>query len=186
VQDDPEFRWMTYRQLADSLGVSLRAAEARVRRAGWRREPGNDGAARVAVPEGALREAARGNTDERTGRDTNPHGLDLMLRRLATELDQAQTLLDQRTGELAEAREALAEQKGTVIGLKEAVRIAEAATTEAAYRASEAGRQASDARKEAELAEARAREESQRADRADEELSRLRARGWWARLRNRD
>ena len=43
-------RWMTYRELATALAVSLPAAEARVRRGRWVKRPGNDGTIRVAVP----------------------------------------------------------------------------------------------------------------------------------------
>jgi hypothetical protein len=47
-------RWLTYRELATSLGVSLPAAEARVRRGRWVKRPGNDGTMRVAVPAAVL------------------------------------------------------------------------------------------------------------------------------------
>lgn len=45
---------LTYRELADRLGVKLDSARRTARRKGWRREPGNDGTARVHVPIDAL------------------------------------------------------------------------------------------------------------------------------------
>ena len=66
--DEPAARWMTYRELAEELGVSLRAAEARARRhvkAGkWRHRVDNDppNAARVLVPPADL-EMAQGSTE---------------------------------------------------------------------------------------------------------------------------
>ena len=48
--DESGARWMTYRELAAALSISLPAAEARVRRGKWRKQEGNDGALRVSVP----------------------------------------------------------------------------------------------------------------------------------------
>lgn len=45
---DTEF--LTYRELADRLGIKLDSARRMARRKGWRRETGNDGTARVHVP----------------------------------------------------------------------------------------------------------------------------------------
>ncbi|PDS61266.1 hypothetical protein CO653_34150 [Rhizobium anhuiense] len=45
---------MTYRELADRLGVKLESARKTVRRKGWRRVDGNDGTIRIAVPVEAL------------------------------------------------------------------------------------------------------------------------------------
>ena len=67
---EAEPRWMTYRALADELGISLRAAEARARRnvrmGRWRHRIDNEPpkAAQVLVPPAdleAMRGAWRGN-----------------------------------------------------------------------------------------------------------------------------
>lgn len=54
MNDSPATRTLTYRELADALGISLRAAEARARRrirqGNWRPFKGNDGIARFVVP----------------------------------------------------------------------------------------------------------------------------------------
>ena len=49
---------LTYREIADRLGVSIPAAKMRVKRAQWPVTKGNDGKARVTVPSDALPEAA--------------------------------------------------------------------------------------------------------------------------------
>ncbi|MBS1026529.1 hypothetical protein [Gluconobacter cerinus] len=54
---------LTYRQLADRLGLSLEAARARVRRGGWLKITDNHGTVRVSVPVFAL-----SKTPERTER----------------------------------------------------------------------------------------------------------------------
>jgi hypothetical protein len=43
--------WLTYRELAAKLGVSVEAARRRALRARWSRQSGNDGKARVLLPE---------------------------------------------------------------------------------------------------------------------------------------
>jgi hypothetical protein len=51
--DDDEFvRWLTYAQLAESRGISKDSATRMAFRNKWRRQVGNDGTARVAVPAG--------------------------------------------------------------------------------------------------------------------------------------
>lgn len=53
VTDDS--RWMTYAELAMARGIKEPAAVRLVQRRGWERQPGNDGAVRVAVPVPELR-----------------------------------------------------------------------------------------------------------------------------------
>ena len=68
---EAEPRWMTYRALANELGISLRAAEARARRnvrtGRWRHRIDNEPpkAAQVLVPPADL-EAMRGGTEGST------------------------------------------------------------------------------------------------------------------------
>ena len=45
-------RWLTFAELAAEMGVSANAARSRAIRRRWRRQTGNDGMARVLVPEG--------------------------------------------------------------------------------------------------------------------------------------
>jgi hypothetical protein len=57
MSDTPSRQWMTYREIAEALGLpSAKAGEAKARRAKWERQIGNDGFARVAVPVSILEE----------------------------------------------------------------------------------------------------------------------------------
>ena len=47
-------RWLTYAELAGELGTSAEGARRRAQRGRWTRQRGNDGLARVLVPEDAL------------------------------------------------------------------------------------------------------------------------------------
>lgn len=51
--DDEEFvRWMTYAELGRARGINIASATRLAFRRKWKRHPGNDGTARVAVPIG--------------------------------------------------------------------------------------------------------------------------------------
>jgi hypothetical protein len=113
-------KWMTYRELADTLGISLRAAEARARRnirAGrWRHRIDNDAAraARVLVPHADLRRDTVGPTHpltvEATAGATNPHTINVLLAELK----------DSREAE-AMQRERAAKAEGEALALREAL-----------------------------------------------------------------
>ncbi|MGB5862655.1 MAG: hypothetical protein WBH52_29990 [Pseudomonas aeruginosa] len=46
--------YLTYRELADRLGIKLESARKTVLRKGWKRIQGNDGIARIVVPNASL------------------------------------------------------------------------------------------------------------------------------------
>jgi septal ring factor EnvC (AmiA/AmiB activator) len=46
--------WLTYAEISDAFGINGNSARALVRRKRWPRQPGNDGATRVAVPDEEL------------------------------------------------------------------------------------------------------------------------------------
>src|SRR6516162_6734123 len=56
--DDSTTEWLTYEQAAERLHVSPAAVRARALRGGWRRQPGNDGKARVLITADVVRAAA--------------------------------------------------------------------------------------------------------------------------------
>jgi len=67
--------WMTYAQLAEARGISLRAAVRMTQRQRLRRQPGNDGKVRVLVPRDMLKPSHRASQDD--GRDVlRPPGQD--------------------------------------------------------------------------------------------------------------
>src|SRR5215212_3835807 len=50
----PDTRWMTYREMAEFLGMKEESARRRAQREGWPRQLGNDGRTRVGVPGDAI------------------------------------------------------------------------------------------------------------------------------------
>jgi hypothetical protein len=49
-----DVRWLTYEEMATELGIERESARQLVKRKRWPRRPGNDGRARVGVPEDAF------------------------------------------------------------------------------------------------------------------------------------
>jgi FtsZ-binding cell division protein ZapB len=66
MDDESAFRWMTYAELADARGISTASAIRLTFRKKWRRQAGNDGIARVAVPNGE-------ETPRREAKDDDTH-----------------------------------------------------------------------------------------------------------------
>ena len=56
--DGSTAEWLTYEQAAERMHVSAAAVRARALRGGWRRQPGNDGKARVLITADVVRAAA--------------------------------------------------------------------------------------------------------------------------------
>jgi hypothetical protein len=123
---DAEPRWMTYRELADELGISHRAAEARARRqvrAGrWRHRNDNDAlkTARVLVPPAdldSMRQDTAGDTPPGTQGDTvpgaprdmeggtDPHGISLLLDALKASHERELAARDELMSELRKRAE---------------------------------------------------------------------------------
>ena len=65
--------WLTYREIGARLGLNVEAVRTRVRRAGWRTQPGNDGRARVLVPDRAFVEPV-GQSSDRVNDGVNKTG----------------------------------------------------------------------------------------------------------------
>lgn len=191
-------RWMTYAELASRLGVEVDSAKRRVARAGWRRQAGNDGRVRVAVPLTLAKVEVDTSIskDSKDGRQTDGGGVDsaasvspLALRMLAAAeaaAEAARAALAERTRELAEARETVARREGELAGLREALRVAEAAVAEVKDRAEKARGEAQTIAQMVAENERRAAVVRREADEAQATLARLRQRGWLARLLNRE
>ena len=62
--------WLTYREIGARLGLNVEAVRTRVRRAGWRTQPGNDGRTRVLIPDRAFVDPVRPD-DEGVNRQVN-------------------------------------------------------------------------------------------------------------------
>jgi DNA repair exonuclease SbcCD ATPase subunit len=145
---EAEPRWMTYRALADELGISVRAAEARARRnvrmGRWRHRIDNEPpkAAQVLVLPAdleAMRGGTEGNTAPLTEGDTAGDAVPHSLIALVTELHQRAEAAEARTrelaGELATQRERAGRAEGERDALREAFRTAQATAEEAGRRA---------------------------------------------------
>lgn len=67
-------RWMTYAELAETLGIGGDSARNLVRRKRWARQTGNDGMARVGVPVDYIEEsrARDGTTDDPADAPSDP------------------------------------------------------------------------------------------------------------------
>jgi hypothetical protein len=175
-------RWLTYEEAGELLGISTQAARMLSKRRGWaRRTPNAYGdRAQVLVPPDLIVHPRSALIAERAGSaftseqpHTNGH-------------DQANV----------QAIEVLREQLGVA---NQRADHAEQRVDEERARADRAEQRAGDERDRADRAEKRTDEERNRADRieqraddaqaaeriARDELAALRARGWWARLRNK-
>jgi len=118
----PDTRWMTYRELADFLGMEEESARRRAQRERWKRRPGNDGRTRVAVPIDA--KPAKGGGGDRGGDkssdvapivrgDHHPDELDKLRAELARERER--TASAEREREAARIQAAAAEGEGRVL-----------------------------------------------------------------------
>jgi hypothetical protein len=130
MDDTPDHRWLSYREIAEALGLpSVKAAAHRTRRAGWRREEGNGPAVRIAVPisvlEGVRRGPLREGSDPAWG--GSPHPSPGVSPQPSPAIPN-----DALVGEL---REQLARSRGELDGLRVALRVAETAAAEANQRA---------------------------------------------------
>jgi hypothetical protein len=107
-----ETQWLTYKQAADKLGVSPQAVRQKAIRGRWQRTKGNDGQARVQVPDlpYGVRTASRQASDGAL--------LDALREHIAT----LKTDVERLTAELASERAELAAERtradGTTAGLK--------------------------------------------------------------------
>ena len=113
-------RWMTYAELAKSRGITKASATRLAFRKGWRRQAGNNGQARVAVP--VIAQIPDHDNTDSTGRDIshdNTHDIielanlvDMLRGQLKANLEQAIELAQEKRLRLA-AEAKLADGYGT-------------------------------------------------------------------------
>ena len=85
--DDSTAEWLTYEQAAERMHVSAAAVRARALRGGWRRQPGNDGKARVLITADVVRAAAeqpREQPHERLRKQSNSELVNELRAHIAT------------------------------------------------------------------------------------------------------
>ena len=96
----PEGSWLSYAQVGELFGLSADAARVKARRAGWRRQPGNDGRTLVLVPSEAADEQNPGRTP---GRSTPIEVLGQAVETLTAQLEAERTRADTVRAEAAAA-----------------------------------------------------------------------------------
>jgi hypothetical protein len=109
--DGGDTRWMTYAELGLARGINTASAKRLAARRKWRRQPGNDGTARVAVPlDEAMRRAGTPDDDARDNFTRLAADLEAALATLQEQLaferdraDQAMDTVERTAARLAEA-----------------------------------------------------------------------------------
>ena len=202
---EPPFRLMSYRALAEVWGCSLEAAQERVRRHKWRKQPGNSREVLIAVPLHVL-EAVAGDGEPRASmavREQVRAQREREFQALRERVEKAEAAAQAAQADAVQARRDADRAQGEVAGLREAVRVAEEAVrrTETARlaaegaavevrsmisaevdRTAEAERRAAQEGARAAAAEDRAKDALRRAEEAEEARQAFLAAPWWRRL----
>ncbi len=185
MADDDRYVWLSYPEAATALGLSVRAVEGRVYRGGWKKQKGNDGMLRLAVPVALLAPTTRGGgvgSDPLRGSthgDTEAHAQQAMLDELKASHDRLVAELRQRI-DTAEARaiaaETLVSQRASELTAQH--ERAERAESEAAARLREveAAREAAGR----EQGRANAEQQARAAAEAERDAARSELAGWTA------
>ncbi len=128
---------LTYRQIADRLGLSVDAARARVRRGGWLKITDNSGTVRVSVPADALTTPnVQGEQPPEQPEPTTPNSTptdgvnDELANTLRLAVTTLQRELDRRAEEAAQDKEELSRLRDSNADLKARLAVAEALLTE--------------------------------------------------------
>jgi hypothetical protein len=129
--------WLTYREIGARLGLNVEAVRTRVRRAGWRTQPGNDGRTRVLVPVEAVVEPVKPDgegVNDRVNRTGDLTGLVALLTaaearvsRLERQLEAERDRVNEARSEADQLRRELAQQTARTDQAKQASTEAEQA-----------------------------------------------------------
>jgi peptidoglycan hydrolase CwlO-like protein len=144
--------WLTYREIGARLGLNVEAVRTRVRRAGWRTQPGNDGRARVLVPDRVLVEPVEpdaGGVNEQVNKTGDLTGLVTLLTASEARVSRLEKQLEAERDRVNEARSEVNRLRGEVTDLTTRADRAEQAST-VANAARQAAEQAADALRAAE------------------------------------
>jgi len=153
-----DFRWMTYGELGRARGISVTSARNLAYRRNWRRQPGNDGTIRVAVP---LDETERRNRNAAV--EDGVHELEAAVTQLRSELARERLRADAATEAAACSSAQLAQATAQVEKLQSVASLAKLlkVSLERALTAEEAARDRTEtALERAELALADAQAEA--------------------------
>ena len=97
-----DIRWMSYAELAAARGISTASAIRLARRRKWLRQPGNDGTARVAIPEGEDQPPSDGRGE---GREDNRADITEAITGMAAAIAALTAARDEARSDAARERE---------------------------------------------------------------------------------
>lgn len=186
--------WLTYAQIGERFGLGTEAARTRVRRLGWRTQPGNDGRTLALVPDdvelrpaGARADGPGGDRVDDRALDRDEIDLTGLLPGALAALEDAVAALREQLAQ-AERRAATAEhgrdgERQRADALRDRIDTLTAELAMAEQQAEKAEARVSELRPELEAAQRKAQEAEQAADalRAADDARRGLSR--WARLR---
>jgi len=142
--------WMTYREIGARLGINVEAVRTRVRRAGWRTQPGNDGRTRVLVPDRVLVEPVtpeEEGVNERVNRTGDVTGLVALLTAAEARVTRLEGQLQAERDRVNEARSEVNRLRSEVADQTARADRAEQASTTARAEARDALQAADDLRR---------------------------------------
>ena len=117
---DDAIRWMTYREMSESLGITVASARRlAARHKGWPRQTGNDGMARIGVPADRVPDdvptvakpdvANDDTTDDTPDNASVVNALQAHIATLKEAVERAEALADRRGAELEAERQRVQE-----------------------------------------------------------------------------
>jgi chromosome segregation ATPase len=142
--------WLTYREIGARLGLNVEAVRTRVRRAGWRTQAGNDGRARILVPDRVFVEPVVDPVSEdadRINRAGDLTGLVTLLTAAEARISRLEKQLEAEHDRVNEARSEADRLRGEVTDLTARADRAQQTST-AAGAARQEAEQAADALRE--------------------------------------
>jgi hypothetical protein len=138
--------WLTYREIGARLGLNVEAVRTRVRRAGWRTQPGNDGRTRVLVPDRVFVEPVEhdgagvnervNRTHELTGLVTLLTAAEARISRLEKQVEDEHNRVNEARSEADRLRTEIAHLTARADRAEQTSTLADAACQEAAQRSS--------------------------------------------------
>jgi hypothetical protein len=126
--------WLTYREIGARLGLNVEAVRTRVRRAGWRTQPGNDGRTRVLVPDRVFVESVGrddGEVNDQVNKTGDLTGLVMLLTAAEARISRLEKQLEAEYDRVNEARSEADRLRGAVGELTAQTDRAKQASTEA-------------------------------------------------------
>jgi chromosome segregation ATPase len=178
--------WLTYREIGARLGLNVEAVRTRVRRAGWRTQPGNDGRTRVLVSDEVFVEPVKEGghaLNEKLNRTDDLTGLVALLTAAEARVSRLEGQLEAERDRVNEARSEVARLRSEMAELTARADRTEQASTAAQTEAAQLREAVTKADNDRAAAVAIADEAVRAAEELRQAAETRRGRGRWARLR---